>query len=46
MRPYKHTKRRERPLMQQLAEKRERMTPEHRDPEWVKLFWMARRMLT
>lgn len=42
----KLTKRQERREMLKLMERRERKTPDHHEPEWVKLFWLARRVLT
>jgi hypothetical protein len=40
------SKSQERKLMQVLQQKRERKTSDHHSPEWVTLFWFARRMLT
>jgi len=35
----------ERKLMPKLQEKRERKTPDHRSPDWVRDFWITRKAL-
>lgn len=36
------TKQEQRNLMRELAEQRQRQTPERHDPNWVSLYWLAR----
>lgn len=38
------TKAEERALMRELAEARQRQTPDHQDPLWMNLYWLARRV--
>lgn len=40
------TKAEERALMRELMEERERRTPEHQVPEWVRAFWLRKQVMS
>jgi hypothetical protein len=40
------TKADERALLRELAEQRQRQTPEHVDPSWVNVYWLRKGLLS